>query len=143
MFGDHTNMEVGVARKLSISIFFARVVMYFLNQFLRQTKGKQLRKEGKRKRERRKRFQLVTKRATSSCSDYSVKLPRLVQNLLLVSDKCDAHVGKLLSGEPCDLQKRHDKHRQHWWPSLDTHLLRGQQSRFLKVLRIPTHLDVG
>lgn len=137
-------MEVGVARKLSISIFFARVVMYFLNQFLRQTRGKQERKEGKRKRERRKRFQLVTKRATSRCcSDYSVKLPCLVQNLLLVSDKCDAHVGKLLSSEPCDLQKRRDKHRQHRWPRLDTHLLRGHQSRFLKVLRIPTHLDVG
>jgi hypothetical protein len=36
--------------------------------------------------------------------NYSVKLSRLMEYFLLMSNKCDSHVGELLSSESCDLK---------------------------------------
>lgn len=82
-----------------------RLWSFFFESNERKTKEKNKERE-REKGEKEGNVSISHKRATLSCrSDYSVKLPRLVQYLLLMSDKCDAHVGELLSGEPCDLKR--------------------------------------
>jgi hypothetical protein len=49
------------------------------------------------------RFQVVFPLIIMSLN-YSVKLSRLMEYFLLMSNKCDSHVGELLSSESCDLK---------------------------------------
>lgn len=71
--------------------------VFFLDK-RKENERQQKQKEKEKRGEKEGNVSISHKRATSSChSDYSVKLPRLVKYLLLVSDKCDAHIGELLS----------------------------------------------
>lgn len=97
-------MEVGVARKLSISMFYER-------RFYVIFRGGGRKETRKREKKGRRMICLISSSEPTSPViirslklNYSVKLSRLMEYFLLMTNKCDAHVGELLSGESCDLK---------------------------------------
>lgn len=98
-FGDHTNIDVGVGRKLSISIWHETIVI-FISKDERGLKWKRaIEEEGREKRRKKISIGIFLLHSDKGKKglNYSVQLSRLMKNLLLMSNKCNSHIGELLS----------------------------------------------